>query len=137
MSVTDLDKVDAMGLSQDGKVMRMLIADHLDWEDEEVHLSILQDKINAYIAYIEGGDWKHRYSMKLDGAEIQIDFLYDIPETCEKFLQVVQDQVGQYCIRIKAVVVDDSFREKIKKDESPDPTPPKKPGFRFPFFGKR
>ncbi len=146
MSVTDLDKVDAMGISPDGKELCMLITDHLDWEDEYVHLSILQDKINAYLAYLENEDWKKQYPGAYQCICFQINFLYEITENCQKFLQSVQDQIGQYGIRIKAVVMDDAFRKEMdqamskenqtQEDTSPtENQQPKKRG--FSFFGKR
>lgn len=113
MSVTDMNKVDAMGVSPDGKELCMLITDHLDWKDEFIHLDILQDKINAYLAYLEAGEWKKRYPGSYEHIRIEVNFLYDITENCEKFLQAVQDQVGQYGIRIKAVIVDESVREQF------------------------
>lgn len=109
MSIADLDKVDAMGLSQDGKRLCLFIADLLNWEDEYVHLDILQDKINSYVSFLEGEQWKSSFSQDLEGATIQIDFLYEITPNCEKFLQAVQDQLGQYCIEIKVVVVDEDY----------------------------
>ena len=35
---------------------------------------------------------------------IEIHFKYDITENCEKFLNAVQEQIGQYGIMIKARV---------------------------------
>lgn len=122
MSVTDMNKVDAMGLSLDGKHICMFITDHLDWEDEYGHLKTLQDKINAYVAYLESGDWQSRYPKDLEGAIIQIDFLYDITPNCERFLQVVQDQLGQYCIEIKAVIADDSVRNAVESNAKEEST---------------
>ena len=135
MSVVDLDKVDGMGLMKDGKHLLMMIGDHLDWEDEEIHLEILQDKINAYVAYIESGEWKSRYPDDLQGVIITINFLYEIPENCEKFLQTVQDQLGQYCIRIEAVVQDEDFRREFLENQKRKEASKRK--FRFPFFRKK
>ncbi|WP_346426369.1 DUF6572 domain-containing protein [Bacillus cereus] len=32
-----------------------MIIDHLDWENTLQHLTLLQDKINAYVSFIENG----------------------------------------------------------------------------------
>ena len=37
-------------------------------------------------------------------AMIEIHFKYDITDNCQKFLQVVQDQLGQIGIKIKAQI---------------------------------
>lgn len=133
MSVTDLDKVDAMGISPDGKEVCMMITDHLDWEDEPTHLIILQDKINAYLAYLEDGEWKNQFPGEFDHIRIEIAFVYDITENCQKFLQAVQDQLGQYGIRIQADVADDVLRREITEK----PKAQQKPRPRFPFFRKK
>lgn len=113
MSVTDMNKVDAMGISPDGSELCMLIADNLDWNEEYIHLDILQDKINAYISYLESGDWRKTYPQEFKHIRIEINFLYEITENCEKFLQAVQDQLGQYGIRIKAVIADEDIRKQF------------------------
>lgn len=69
------------------------------------HLTLLQEKINAYISYLESNQYKEQYpEMTFDLAVIEIHFKYDITEICEKFLQSVQNQLGQYGIEIKGVV---------------------------------
>lgn len=110
MSVTDLDKVDMMGYTQGGECLRMIISDHLDWEDEEVHLWILQDKINAYLALLQDKKWRKKNAKKVKYVEILVFFVEDITESAKKFLQTVQDQLGQYGIKITAAVADDAFR---------------------------
>ena len=133
MSVIDTNKVDAMGVSKQSGELCMLITDHLDWADEYTHLRLLQDKINAYLAYLESGEWKSRYPENYKNICIEINFLYDITPNCEKFLQTVQDQLGQYGVRIKAVISDDGVDKKADNTESEKP----KSKFRFPFFGKK
>lgn len=126
MSIADLDKVDAMGVSPDGKELCMLITDHLPWDDEYIHLDILQDKLNAYLAHLENGEWKNSYPGKYERITIEIHFLYEITPNCEKFLQAVQDQLGQYGIRIKAVIADEETRQKTMEAVAP---PKKNSGF--------
>jgi len=136
MSVTDMDKVDIMGLAEEGKCLQMVISDHLDWEDEETHLLILQDKINAYLAMIQNKAWMKENAQGAQYVKIVVFFLEDITENCQKFLQVVQDQVGQYGVRISAMIADDTFRRRVDEADKEE-APPKKSGFRFPFFKKR
>ena len=54
MSVVESGAVDGIGLAEN-ETMKMLITDHLDWQDEYKHLLILQEKINAYIGFCESG----------------------------------------------------------------------------------
>ena len=39
----------------------MLLTDHLDWENEKDHLLLLQDKINAYIGFIQDKQYESIY----------------------------------------------------------------------------
>ena len=50
MSVVESGVVDGIGLA-DNETMKMLITDHLDWQDEYQHLLMLQEKINSYIGF--------------------------------------------------------------------------------------
>ena len=60
MSVVDKDIVDGIALSEN-KVIKLLLTDHLDWEEEYEHLLMLQDKINSYLAFCESGQYKEVY----------------------------------------------------------------------------
>lgn len=53
MSIEQLDKIDVISIDPISGNVVLDIADHLDWMDVEHHLMLLQDKINAYIKFIE------------------------------------------------------------------------------------
>jgi hypothetical protein len=53
MSINQKYTIDIIGITPDGKVM-LTISDHYSW-DETWHLQLLQDKINAYLQFIESG----------------------------------------------------------------------------------
>jgi len=57
MAIDDLDKIDPLVTDKEKNFVRLIIADHLDWEefDEGDHLELLQDKINAYLHFVEDG----------------------------------------------------------------------------------
>lgn len=52
MSIEQSDKIDFISTTKSGKV-QLTISDHLEWNDEEMHLLILQKKINAYLDFIQ------------------------------------------------------------------------------------
>ena len=73
--------------------------------EERIPFKILQDKINAYVAFIESEQYDEIYpNADFKMAMIEIHFKYDITDNCQKFLQVVQDQLGQIGIKIKAQI---------------------------------
>jgi hypothetical protein len=59
MSIVEGDKIDMVLTDKKKTHAILVIADHLDWqEDEGEHLVLLQHKINAYIYFIESGQFE-------------------------------------------------------------------------------
>ena len=56
MSVVDTASIDAIGLDKEMKRVFLTIIDSLVWDDENVHLFTLQEKINTYLHFIESGE---------------------------------------------------------------------------------
>ena len=88
--------------------LRLMLTDHLEWNskhlNEAQHLSMLQDKINSYLSYIESEQYKETYpDINFKMIIIEIHFKYDITINCKKFLKVVQDQIEQFGINIEIV----------------------------------
>lgn len=107
MAVDNASIIDGMALDTGSKALVLLITDHLPWQGKDApseydHLLLLQDKLNAYISYLETKQYEAQYSEEIERAVIEVDFQYDIPENCKKFLNVVQKQVGQHGITIEA-----------------------------------
>jgi hypothetical protein len=56
VSIDNKDVSDAIGVeTASGKVV-LSISDHFDWSEEDAHLLALQNKINTYLRFIEGGE---------------------------------------------------------------------------------
>lgn len=92
MSVMEKNKVDGIGKSKEENKIVLMISDHLDWDNEMLHLKLLQDKINAYIEFIESGQVYNNYpdAKSVDGFIFEINFKYNITENCRKLLDVVE-----------------------------------------------
>ncbi|PKG37738.1 DUF6572 domain-containing protein [Psychromonas sp. Urea-02u-13] len=56
MSVVDTDSIDAIGLDKEAKRIFLTIIDPLTWDDKNVHLFTLQEKINTYLHFIDSGE---------------------------------------------------------------------------------
>lgn len=109
MAIDNINVIDGIGIDESRSAVCLLLADHLKWEQDDNslseydHLMLLQDKINAYIAYLESKQYTQQYpNVVFEMAVIEIHFKYDISDNCEKFLNAVQDQIGQYGIKIEA-----------------------------------
>ena len=61
MSVENLKIIDFVSIDLNGNVV-LTISDHLEWDESNEHLLVLQDKINAYLRSIESGDLYKEYS---------------------------------------------------------------------------
>ena len=55
MSILETNKIDMVATRPDSRVVRLIITDHLDWDDVETHSRLLQEKVNAYLDFVETG----------------------------------------------------------------------------------
>lgn len=110
MSITNIKVIDGIGTNKENDAIMLLLCDHLPWEGENApkvvdHLLLLQQKLNAYVSFLEGGQYKGKYpNLEPKMALIDIRFQHDIPQTCEQFLQTVQDKLGELGIKIEVHV---------------------------------
>ena len=56
MAVDDSNTIDFVSLDPVKNQAVLTISDHLDWNDSLTHQLILQDKLNAYLRFVEGGE---------------------------------------------------------------------------------
>lgn len=56
MSVEIPKVIDFTSIDKNGYFV-LTISDHLEWDEENEHLLILQEKINAYLSFIENHDF--------------------------------------------------------------------------------
>lgn len=102
MSVVDIGTVDGMALTEDKQGVILLITDHLDWENEYSHLIMLQEKINAYISFLEEKQYSEIYpDADISYDIIEIHFLYELTNNAEKFLHSVDNQLHELGINIR------------------------------------
>jgi hypothetical protein len=57
MTVEETGQIDFSVIEPKSGDMCLVIADHLDWKEQEgEHLLLLQNKLNTYLAFIESGE---------------------------------------------------------------------------------
>jgi hypothetical protein len=62
MAIENSDVIDAVGIETATGDIVLTIADSLDWESAETeHLEMLQDKLNAYLRFIQSGELLETY----------------------------------------------------------------------------
>ena len=91
MSVLEKGKIDFIGIDKlTGKVV-LTISDHLGWEDELLHIYHLQEKVNAYIDFIESGEIYEAFPLaKGKSIVISIVFKFVISTNGIEFLKKVK-----------------------------------------------
>lgn len=89
MSLDQTNVIDALGFDNDGVHVALTIADAWDWSDERSHLLKLQDKINAYLEFVESKQI-YEEAPKAKGLRIRIDvvFRYEPTPAALDFLSV-------------------------------------------------
>ncbi|WP_276482722.1 DUF6572 domain-containing protein [Paraflavitalea pollutisoli] len=90
MSVVETNVIDFASIDPEGAVV-LTITDHLEWDDKNHHLLVLQEKINTYISAIEGQSLYEQYP-KAQGRKIkiQVSIKYTPNEIGKGFLQRVE-----------------------------------------------
>jgi hypothetical protein len=77
MTVEQIEVVDFVGIDARGRAV-LTISDHLPWDDIKSHLFTLQEKLNAYLRFIEGGEMTGK-SPQLAGRAIVISVFLEFP----------------------------------------------------------
>ena len=106
MSVVESEVVDGIGLSEN-ETMKMLITDHLEWQDEYEHLSILQEKINAYIGFCESGQYKEVYTdTEVRHVIFEIHFLFEPTQNTYNFLKQIPGRINELDLAIECHITE-------------------------------
>jgi hypothetical protein len=91
MSVDNKDVIDFVSIDKDENAV-LTITDHLEWDEENEHLLILQDKINTYLGAIESGELYEKYPKAVNkNIYIRIVSLHEPNEEGYIFLEKVKE----------------------------------------------
>ena len=106
MAVDNTGVIDSISLDKDRNVV-LTISDHLPWDDKNEHLMILQNKINAYLAFIENGELIENYP-DADGKPIVINIItkYLPTETAEIFIKRTRQILEESGYKLKLMLIE-------------------------------
>ena len=94
MSVENINSIDFISIGKISGVLNLTLVDPLDWTDEGNHLALLQDKINAYLRFIESGEIEQTYPDAIGRKRsINIVARFDPTEAGLKFLDSVRNLI--------------------------------------------
>ena len=88
MPVDNPEVIDAIGLLEAKGEVVLTIFDHLEWDDANEHLLILQEKINRYLVFIEGQELLEKYPAAAE-RQVRIDVCcqYGPSSNGERFME--------------------------------------------------
>lgn len=79
MSIEQTNTVDIASVDRDSGDFLLTISDHLPWDREEnQHILLLQEKINAYLRFVESGEMMNKYP-DANGRNIVINVVSKFP----------------------------------------------------------
>lgn len=95
MSVENKNIIDVVSIDKNDNAV-LTISDHLEWDKENEHLLILQDKINVYLGAIESGELYEKYpNAKHKHIIISLASLHAPNEDGKIFLERVKETLEQ------------------------------------------
>jgi hypothetical protein len=88
VSVQDESVVDIISIREPDSTVVLTISDHLDWSDTVQHQTILQRKLNRYLAFVESGELLERYpAAKGLAVRIVVVFKFKPDKEAQEFLR--------------------------------------------------
>ena len=78
MALAESNTIDAIGICSSTDDLILTLIDELDWSHEFDHLVLLQEKINAYVRFVESGELIESYA-KAKGRHVVIEVVSQYP----------------------------------------------------------
>jgi hypothetical protein len=102
MTIEQTNKIDFVTIKSESNEIFLSITDHLDWAGEQKeHLWMLQEKINAYLRFIESGEMEDRYQdAKGRSVVIRVVGKFALPALANEFYLHAKKKVGESGIQI-------------------------------------
>jgi hypothetical protein len=91
MSIEQKKVIDFSGIENVSGKLVLSISDHLSWgENEDEHIKMLQEKIYAYLDYIESGEVKEKYpNIEKNMTVINVGYKYALTTKAEEFYKFI------------------------------------------------
>lgn len=108
MSVEDEGVVDIIGIERQSAVV-LTISDHLDWSDTLRHQTILQAKLNRYLAFVESGELLESYPAgKGLSVKFKVVFKFKPDAEAQEFLRKAKEVIESAGFTLETTLFDES-----------------------------
>lgn len=107
MTIVDADKIDIVATRADSSTVKLVIADHLPWDDMAAHCSLLRAKIDGYLTFVESGQLFRIEKPPVPSCPnvcITLAALYAPPVEVESFLAEVRHRLAERGISFEVKV---------------------------------
>lgn len=96
MAIDNPGVIDAIGTDRITGAIVLTVSDHLDWTEERHHLRVLQDKLNAYLDFIQSGQLSEDYPDAGDATlRIEVIAKHLAPPSAGWFFQKTNEALRQ------------------------------------------
>lgn len=110
MTISDLNSIDIIQVDQADQTTRLIITDHLEWvggKPNDEHPWKLQEKVNSYLKYIEGGQLDADYPDQAGNqVVIQVYGKFDRPPAAVAFYHQMKEVLVQASYQFEFVLKD-------------------------------
>ena len=90
MTIEQENVIDLISHNEKEGYVALTIVDHLEWDDENKKLLQLQNKINAYLSFIESGEIEEEYPLsKGKNIRIQLNCMHEPNQDGLQFLDLI------------------------------------------------
>ena len=91
MSVEDPKTIDIVSVGSAPNTALLIVSDHLEWTESLEHELALQEKLNAYLRFVESGELYDRFPKATGNRiEFRVVFLHEPDEKGKAFLGRVE-----------------------------------------------
>jgi hypothetical protein len=94
VTITDAETIDIIATRPGSDLVKLVISDHLAWDDVYAHSHLVQAKINTYIAFVESGQLQRVKEPPIPDAPqicIVLAALHPPPPAVDEFLVRVKE----------------------------------------------
>jgi hypothetical protein len=94
MSLSEVKQVDAIGEDKKSGAIVVTLIDEMNWNNENDHLMLLQEKINNYLSFVESGEIQTSYPSSVNKkVDINVVMQYEPSKNGITFLDKVKEIV--------------------------------------------